>query len=391
MLIAGQQDKPLVIEEAEQAVAPWYAFAYDEQLLKKQQMVHEILGEPYEPLIQAIVPSPRIVGHRNKMEFSFGYDAHGRPALGFHRRGKFWQVADLNRSAFLSETANRVYAMIKQWAFATQLPCYRQRNHQGFFRHLVLREGKQTGEILVCLVVNPIGFQEALARVRAELAAVTESEPAITSLWLASRQSVGDAAVGEEYELLRGHSTIRERILDLVFHISPTSFLQVNTFGAERLYACVRDLAATLVRRRLLIDLFCGSGGIGLTLSHLFSSVVGVDSDSESIRMARENASANHIQNAVFICAQAKQLREWTTATVDALVVDPPRAGLSPKVARQINQLAPEQLIYISCNPASFRDDMQTLRLRYEVLQITPIDLFPHTPHLELVALLQRR
>lgn len=391
MSLAGQQDSPLIIEEAEQAVAPWHALPYDEQLLRKSQMARQTLGQAYEPLIRAIVPSPRIVGHRNKMEFSFGYDAQDRPALGFHRRGKFWQVADLNRSAFLSETANHVYTMIKQWAFATKLPCYRQRNHQGFFRHLVLREGKRTGEILVCLVVNPIGFQEALARVRAELIAMTESEPAVTSLWLASRQSVGDAALGEQYELLRGRPTIREQILELVFHVSPTSFLQVNTFGAERLYECVRELAASFAHRRLLIDLFCGSGGIGLVLSHLFSSVVGVDFDAESIRMAGENAAANHIRNAVFRCAKAKQLREWVGESVDALVVDPPRAGLSPKVARQINQLAPQRVIYISCNPASFRDDMQTLQLRYDVLQITPIDLFPHTPHLELVALLERR
>jgi 23S rRNA (uracil1939-C5)-methyltransferase len=374
------------IEEAERSVAPWFSLPYEEQLQRKQQMLQEILDGPYRSRIQPIIPSPRIVGHRNKMEFSFGYNSDEKSALGFHQRSKFWRVEDLNRSTFLTEVANHVYAEIKYWAIRTGLPFYRQVQNQGFFRYLIIREGKRTGEVLVSVVVNPSGFEREMSRVTSELVAIAQRCPAITSLWLTYRRSVGDAAVGEQSELIAGAPVIREQVLDLTFQISPASFFQVNTFGAEVIYDKLRELSAELPQRQTLVDLYCGSGGIALTLSRLFTTAIGIDSDRESIRLAVENAKTNWMDNAIFICAQAKQAMHVASLPNDLLVVDPPRAGLPPKVVNNVLRMAPRHLIYISCNPRSFRENLRALRRQFHVEAIIPVDLFPHTPHIELIA-----
>jgi len=378
----------LAIEDAERSVAPWFSLPYEEQLERKDQVLREVLGKPFESFLKPMIPSPHIIGHRNKMEFSFGYDADEKPALGFHQRGKFWRVEDLGRSAFLTEAANHVYGEIKRWALATGWPFYRQIENQGFFRYLVIREGKRTGEILVNLVVNPIGAEDRLQRMKTELAASAGQARHIASLWLTHRRSVGDAATGEQSELLAGAPVIRENVLDLTFLISPFSSFQVNTFGAEVLYGKLRELAAELPQRQTVVDLYCGSGGIALTLSRQFNHVVGIDSDAESIRLAVENAKLNQMENATFLCAPAKQLRNVVPRPLDLLVVDPPRAGLPPKVVRSVLHVAPKYLIYISCHPQSFRENVQAMRRQFQVEQITPVDLFPHTPHIELIALL---
>ncbi len=374
------------IEEAERSVAPWFSLAYHEQLERKEQRLREVLDPSLTSLIEPILPSPRIVGHRNKMEFSFGYDDDERPALGFHQRGKFWRVQDLNRSAFLSDAANDVYAALKQWAMRTGLPFYRQVDNRGFFRYLVIREGKYTGEVLANLVVNPSGYEERVEGLAAELVQLAQRLPALASLWLSFRRSVGDAATGEESRCLAGSRLIHEKLLGLTFLISPSSFFQVNTFGAEVLYEKLRQLVSELAPRRRLVDLYCGSGGMALILSPLFDELIGIDSDVESIGLARENAQLNGINNTRFICSRAKQIHQVLSPPIDVMVVDPPRAGLTPKAARNVLRMAPRHLIYISCNPHSFRENMRLLRRRFQVKHIIPVDLFPHTPHIELIA-----
>lgn len=374
------------IEEAEHSVAPWFSIAYHEQLERKEQRLREVLDPSLAPLIQPILPSPRIVGHRNKMEFSFGYDDDERPALGFHQRGKFWRVKDLNRSMFLSDAANEVYATLKQWAFQTGLPFYRQVDNRGFFRYLVIREGKYTGEVLANLVVNPSGYENQIEALTSELIGLAQRVPSLASLWLSFRRSVGDAATGEESRCLAGSPVIHEKLLGLTFLISPSSFFQVNTFGAEVLYEKLRQLVSELAPRHRLVDLYCGSGGIALILSSLFDEIIGIDSDAESIGLARENARLNGIDNTHFICSRAKHIHQVLSPPIDVMVVDPPRAGLTPKAARNVLRIAPRHLIYISCNPHSFRENIRLLRRRFQVKHIIPVDLFPHTPHIELMA-----
>jgi 23S rRNA (uracil1939-C5)-methyltransferase len=378
-----------MIEEAEQSVAPWYSIPYEEQLERKTETLHKVLDR-WRHLIRPILPSPEIFGHRNKMEFSFGYDDDERPALGFHQRGKFWRVNDLNRSVFLTDRANEIYAEIKRWACQTDLPFYRQVDNRGFFRYLVLREGKRTGEVLANLVVNPSGYEDRVSQVKADLLALAERLTMITSLWLSYRRSVGDAATGEESELLHGKPTICEQVSGLTFHISPLSFFQVNSYGTEVLYEKLKELAAGSAERRWLLDLYCGSGGMTLVLSHLFEKVCGVDSDAHSINIAVENARINHILNARFVCAPANKLGAVGPMPVDLLIVDPPRAGLTPKTVKAVLRMRPKRLLYVSCNPQSFRDDARALRQELQVREIIPLDLFPHTPHIELIALFEK-
>jgi 23S rRNA (uracil-5-)-methyltransferase RumA len=378
-----------VIEEAEQSVAPWYSVPYHEQLERKTDILHKILGAAWHPVIRPILASPQLFNHRNKMEFSFGYDQDEQPALGFHQRGKFWRVRDLNRSVCLSDKANEIYARIKEWAAQTNLPFYRQVDNRGFFRYLVLREGKRTGEVLANVVVNPSGYEDQLGGVRADLVSLAE-RAGITSLWLSFRRSVGDVATGEQSELLYGRPTITEQVSGLTFHISPASFFQVNSFGTEVLYEKLRELAGQSVERRSLLDLYCGSGGVALVLSHLFEKAYGVDSHAHSISIAVENAKLNGIQNARFICASANKVGD-AIPSVDLLVVDPPRAGLTPKTVRTVLRMKPKRLLYVSCNPESFRDDAKGLKQQLPVQEIFPLDLFPHTPHIELIALFQYR
>jgi 23S rRNA (uracil1939-C5)-methyltransferase len=256
---------------------------------------------------------------------------------------------------------------------------------------LVVREGKQTGERMIFL----IGHTTLLPKwaVAAEAFEKATKEFATTAL-IGFTDVRGDVARAPDMQVLWGPGTITERLGPVTYRISPFSFFQTNTRATERLYALLVDWARG--RTGALIDLYCGAGGIALSLAKVFDRVVGIDTNREAITDAIHNAETNGIQNSEFVCEDALEFLKKLPASklsvqISSLVVDPPRVGLHPKALQALLELNPARLAYVSCNPESLARDLQALTPLYHIRSAQPVDLFPHTTHVETVALLEHR
>lgn len=383
----------------------WQHVDYAAQLEMKRGSVEGALrhaGGFADAVALAPIASPRPYFYRNKMEFSFA-DARWLSvdeiaseevfdrsfALGLHAPGSFEKVLDLERCYLQSDLSvalvNRTRALAKAEGWAP----YGQRSHEGFLRHLVIRHGEHTGETMVNVVTN--GFD---ADRMATMANVLQSEfPAVTTFVCTVHTGWGQTAIGERVETIYGPGVLRDRIGDLEFEIAPNAFFQTNTRGAEALYAVARSFA-DLRPDDLVYDLYCGAGTISLFMAPHVRHVVGVELVPEAIDNARANALRNGIANTTFHAGDL--LRVFTPGFVEAhgapdvLVLDPPRAGVHPKVMEEIARLAPERLVYVSCNPQTQARDLALLQGAYRLDAVQPVDMFPHTDHVENVARLTR-
>jgi 23S rRNA (uracil1939-C5)-methyltransferase len=365
-------------------------YAYERQVEAKATQVHDALtrlARISEPPLEPIVPAASQFHYRNKLEYSFTDTPEG-PALGFHRAGRWDEVLEIEECLLTTELGNAIRAAVRDWAREERLEAYDQGTQTGYLRHLVVREGRNTGQALVMLVTapgerfDPDYLIETLRRfpeVRSIHWAVNDSPAEVTSL---------------PTRLLWGEEAIEEEILGLRFRLRPNAFLQTNTEMAERLYALACD-AAGLTGTETVYDLYCGTGTIGLALARTAGSVWGVEISEESVACAIENARLNGIANAAFFAGNVSQsieeLRE-RAGPPDVVVVDPPRAGLAGKALRRTGALEARRIVYVSCNPTTLAGDIKVLReeLGYELLRCTPVDMFPHTPHIESVSLLAR-
>jgi len=288
-----------------------------------------------------------------------------------------------------TELGNAIRLAVRDWAREERLEAFDQTSGDGYLRHLVVREGRNTGQVLVLLATAPgerfeIGyFVDVLRRfpeVRSIHWAVNDSPAERTNL---------------PTTLLWGEEAIEEEILGLRFRVRPTAFLQTNTEMAARLYALARELAELTGVERVF-DLYCGTGTIALALAARSEAVWGVEISEDSVACAIENAQLNGIENVRFLAGNVGQTLDGLVAEVgapDVVVVDPPRAGLAGKGLRRTGRLGASRLVYVSCNPTTLAGDVKALREEhgYELLRATPVDMFPHTPHVECVALLERR
>jgi 23S rRNA (uracil1939-C5)-methyltransferase len=364
--------------------------AYDAQLAAKESQVAEALrriGGIAEPPLEPIVPAVSQFHYRNKLEYSFTQLADG-PTLGFHRAGRWDEVLEIEKCWLTTDLGNAIRNAVRDWAREERLQAYDQATAEGYLRHLVVREGRNTGQALVQLVTAPgerfeAGyFVEVLRRfpeVRSIHWAVNDTPAEVTNL---------------PTRLLWGEEAIEEQLCGLRFRVRPNAFLQTNTAMAERLYELARD-AAALTGRETLYDLYCGIGTIGLVLAGQALTVWGVDVSEESVACALENADLNGITNAAFFAGNVGQSLEELAERAgppDVAVVDPPRAGLAGKALRRIGRLGPPRLVYVSCNPTTLAGDTKQLAADwgYRLERATPVDMFPHTPHVETVALLLR-
>jgi len=364
--------------------------AYERQLDAKQAQVRDALvrlgGFP-DPPLEPIVPARSIYGYRNKLEYSFAAGEDG-PVLGFHRAGRWDEVIDVEECLLTTETGNAIREAVKAWARAEGLEPYDQETGEGYLRHLVVREGRNTGQALVVLVTAPgerfdadflIETLTRIPEVRSLHWAVNDRPAEITNL---------------PTRLLFGEEWIEEELLGLRFRVRPNAFLQTNTEMAEALYRLAGD-AAALTGTETVYDLYCGTGTIGLALAGGAASVWGVEISEESVACAIENAEANGIVNARFFAGNVGQSLEELAAKAgppDVVVVDPPRAGLAGKALRRTGALGAQRIVYVSCNPTTLASDLAVLRDEsgYELVRCTPVDMFPHTPHIESVSLLMR-
>jgi 23S rRNA (uracil1939-C5)-methyltransferase len=365
--------------------------AYEVQLEQKQLQVRDALqrlgGIPEPPLEQIVPCEPEIFHYRNKLEYSFTSTPSG-PALGFHKAGRWDEVLEIERCWLTDELGNRIRDAVRDWAREEGLEPYSQVDGSGYLRHLVVRQGRNTEQALVQLVTGPGDkfetgyFVDVLRRfpeVRSVHWAVNDTPAEVTNL---------------PTRLLWGEEWIEEELSGLRVRVRPNAFLQTNTAMAERLYALARE-AAQLTGGETVWDLYCGIGTIGLSLARDALTVWGIEVSEESVACALENAEVNGVANAAFFAGNVGEVVEELlerSGPPEVVVVDPPRAGLAGKALRRLGRIGAPRLVYVSCNPTTLAGDVKALREEYgyELRRVTAVDMFPHTPHVECVALLEQ-
>jgi 23S rRNA (uracil1939-C5)-methyltransferase len=374
--------------KADHPGAPWQVLPYEKQLQIKAQQVEDALrrlGHLDGFTMLPIVPAVEQWRYRNKLEFSFGTDPETRELIcGFHAPGSWEDIVHVEDCLLQSERGNQARRDVLAWARAEGYGAYDRRTQLGALRNLVIREGRRTGEIQVRLVVSE-GVEVDAGTLHAAVAA--------DSLLITEIETVGETTAGGQTSLVAGEATIAEEVAGLRFRLSGQAFFQTNTEMAEKLYAVAGDVAGLQGWERVY-DLFCGIGTIGLSLASRSGEVWGLEIVEEAIADAIGNAKANDISNARFFAGDVRvALRDLVekAGRPDVVVVDPPRAGLSQKVVRRIIEASPKRIVYVSCNPTTLAPNAAQLgEAGYALKTVQPVDMFPQTPHIECVALLER-
>src|SRR4051812_6531471 len=363
--------------------------AYEAQVASKEAQVRDALtriGGFAEPPVRPIVPAEEVFGYRNKLEYSFTRTPSG-PALGFHKAGRWDEVLEVEKCWLTTDLGNAIRDVVREWAREECLEAYDQAAHRGFLRHLVVREGRNTAQVLVQLVTAPRPFEtgafvdalRTFPEVRSIYHAVNDGPAEVTNL---------------PADLLWGEEAIEEELLGLRFRIRPNAFLQTNTKMAEKLYELAIDYAG-LTGQETVYDLYCGAGTIGLSMASKALTVWGVEANEESVACAIENAGLNDVNNAAFFAGEVSRSLEELAERAGPptlVVVDPPRAGLSGKALRALARLEAPKIVYVSCNPTTLAGNVKDLAAEwgYRLVRCRPVDMFPHTPHVESVSLLLR-
>ena len=367
--------------------APWQVLPYERQLAVKAEQVDDALrriGRLDGFALDPIVPAVERWRYRNKLEYSFGTAEDGRLVCGFHAPGSWERIVALEDCLLASERGNAARRAALDWCRERALPAYDRRTGEGLLRNLVVREGRRTGDLQVRLVtsdedVDLTGFAEAVG--------------AGSVVWTRAA-GVAETTAGGRSEVLAGTDAIEEEVGGLRFRISAEAFIQTYTEMAERLYGVAGEDAGLHGWERVY-DLFCGIGTIGLSLAPRAGEVWGLEIVEEAIADALANARRNEIANARFFAGDVRlALRDLVgrAGRPDVLVVDPPRAGLSGKIVRRIAEGAPKRIVYVSCNPTTLAPNAaQLVEAGYALRRVRPVDMFPQTPHIECVALLERQ
>jgi 23S rRNA (uracil1939-C5)-methyltransferase len=364
--------------------------AYGAQLDAKARWVADSLQRLAglaEPPLEPIEGAASQFGYRNKMEYSFTQLDDG-PTLGFHKAGRWDEVLEIENCWLTSDLGNAIRNTVREWAREEQLQAYDQETQDGYLRHLVVREGRNTGQALVQLVT---ARGERFDRER--LIEVLTQFPEVRSIHWSINRGVAEVT-NLPTELLWGDDAIEERIGGLSFRVRPNAFLQTNTEMAERLYAIAREFAQ-LQGNETVYDLYCGIGTIGLSMAANALTVWGIEISEESVACAIENQELNAIGNAAFFAGNVgevlRDLRD-RAGDPDVVVVDPPRAGLAGKALKRLGEIGAPRIVYVSCNPTTLASDAKRLAddYGYRLLRARPVDMFPHTPHVECVALLEK-
>lgn len=383
----------------------WQHVDYQAQLDAKRQSVEEAFRHhstfadvPVSPTLGA----DPIFRYRNKMDFDFSADRWLTPAeidtgkdfdtdfaLGLHVPGNFFKVLDLQECHLPAEITQRLMNGLRDFVKARGWEPWDIRNHHGFLRHLVIRTGTNTGECMVNLVTNG----DDAERIDAVATFLQDEFPDVTTFVHTSHTGKAQNPEGEE-RVIFGPGVIHDTIGDYRFRISPSAFFQTNTRQAEHLYDVARDCADLHPTDRVY-DLYCGAGTISLFVSDAVNAVVGVEMNEAAIADAKANATLNDVSNCTFVTADSRAgLTERFVAEhgrPDVLIVDPPRAGLHKDVVQQIARVAPERFVYVSCNPQTQVRDLSRLSDAYRIDAVQPVDMFPHTPHIETVVRLTRK
>lgn len=360
--------------------------SYEAELRYKTNAVRNAyrLNYPEEISILDCIPSPEQEGYRNKLQLPLSPGGKfGFYSLHSHR------VVPVSRCAVGNPAFVPLIRGVEKWVEAHGIPPYDEATGKGLVRHLFLRRGYHSGEIMVCLTVNCSGIREIPAK--EEFIAALSVFPDVKSLWVNFNNRRTNVIFGERFSLLWGTEQVFDTMNGVRFAISPRSFYQVNTLQAERIYA---DATACLSEDDILLDLYCGIGTIGLTCARRVKELIGIEVIPQAIEDAKKNAAANNIKNARFFAADASETLDIIRSLPNkptAVIVDPPRKGLSPGTVAALNEISAKKIIYISCNPATQARDLALLGDKYSCSPVQPYDMFPRTGHVETVVLLSRK
>lgn len=392
----------------------WQCLQYEEQLKAKQQQVYDNLariGKVELPEFQPILGSKKIYGYRNKLEFGFSnkrwltdeevkqdvkYDV--MDSVGFHITGAFDKILDITECHLMDDINNQIRNDIRQYALENGLEFYDLRQNCGLLRSLMIRTSN-TGELmfLVQFRIDTPEEQEQADRLMQHL---SETFPQITSLLYVDNHKANDTFGDQEIHVVKGKDHIYEQMEELRFKVGPKSFYQTNTEQAYELYKVARDFAfgdkdETASEKPLVYDLYTGTGTIANFVAKQARQVIGIEYVPEAIEDAKVNSDINGITNTLFFAGDMKDIlnRDFIEehGRPDVIITDPPRAGMHQDVIDTILFAAPQRIVYVSCNPATQARDLQLLDSDYKVVKVQPVDMFPHTQHVENVVLLERR
>jgi 23S rRNA (uracil1939-C5)-methyltransferase len=376
-------------EVADHPGAPWQVLPYERQLEVKRTQVDDALrriGHLEGYTFEDIVPAVEEWRYRNKLEYSFGTDPAGALICGFHAPGSWEEIVGVSDCLLASERGNEAREAVLAWARDQGLTAFDRRSRTGLLRNLVVREGRRTGDIGVRLITSPTHPGDI------DVQSFADAVPCDSLLWTTT-DGLGETTSGGRTTLVSGDERIHEEVAGLRFAISPEAFFQTNTEMAEKLYGVAGEFAALEGWERLY-DLYSGIGTVGLSLAARAGELWGIEVVEQAVADAMDNARANGIDRARFYAGDVRlALRELAekAGRPDVVVVDPPRAGLSAKVVRRIIETSPKRLVYISCNPTTLAPNAaQLVEAGYALRRVRPVDMFPQTPHIECVAVLER-
>ena len=383
----------------------WQMLPYHLQLQYKQQQVTDNLkriGKVELPEIMPIIGAEQTTRYRNKIEYTFSNkrfllteELHNplispdENVAGFHARGYFDKVVPIIECHLQSEPTNFLRLALSEYAKQNNISHYDIRNHTGYLRNLLVRI-TETGEIMVNIVV---GYEDKKALLPM-LAFIRNKFPEITTLLYTVNTKKNDSLFDLQPKVFFGKGYITEKLENFIFKISPKSFFQTNTRQGEKLYRITRDFAE-LNGTQTVYDLYCGTGSIGIFVSRLAKKIVGVEMAEDAIADATENAAINNLENAVFLAGDVVEICNnaffYDHGRPDVIITDPPRAGMHEKLVKKLIEIAAPVIVYVSCNPATQARDLALLNEKYTVAKIQPVDMFPHTLHIENVVQLKIR
>lgn len=365
---------------------------YDTQLQIKADLVKKLIDdagiESYEYL--GIEKSPEVYGYRNKMEYSFGDEIKGgEMTLGMHKRGMFNSVVTVDQCKLVDDDFNDILKFNLRYFKERQIPHYNNKAHKGYLRHLVVRKGLNTGEMLVVLVTS--------SQLDIDLSEYTKSlldikfKGELKGIIHIYNDNLADAVKCDKMEILYGQDYFYDELLGLRFKIYPFSFFQTNTLGAEVLYQTALDFIEDK-ENKIVFDLYCGTGTIGQIAAQKAKKVIGIEIVEEAVKAANENAAMNNLDNCHFIAGDVLKKIDELDEKPDIIILDPPRVGVNPKALSKILKFQPKEIIYVSCNPKTLAENLKQIKEEgsYKVEKVKCVDMFPHTPHVETIVRMQR-
>ncbi len=364
----------------------YQSLRYREQLRIKQEQVKNIIDSVinYKYIFYSIEPSPTEYGYRNKMEFSFGDEVKGGElTLGLHKRNSAYDIVPTTGCQIVDKDYRKILSIVLHYFKKLEIPYYNKKTREGYLRHLVIRKASKTDEIMINLVTTSQGsidmeqFTDKIVNLKLD--------GVIKSILHTTNDSMSDVVQPDNIDILYGDNYITEEILGLRFKISPFSFFQTNSLGAERLYSIVKGFVG-FANDKIIFDLYSGTGTIAQIVAVVAKKVFGIEIVEEAVAAAHENAKMNGLKNCTFIAGDVFEKVDELKEEPNIIIIDPPRAGIHPKAIEKIINFDAEHIVYISCNPLTLANDLKIFDENgYEVEKVQCVDMFPHTPHVEVV------